>query len=206
MAAINLFQVDLDYLWQFYEKAPPLPLPVLKGEVGQCFLHIPTLPRFLLGRPFGPPSFFLNFPFKFVWLTYVGLPNAFCKNILSTALDLSSVAIRKRHRKNPETISIVKPQLIIFPYLRWFVTFRCVCDVTIAPRIASTTENKNRWRSCPGKIPYMSHYNLRNSALVLFEVTANSLFSQYRLQTLIFKYRPGRWNTGHLTTLDICSR
>ena len=27
-----------------------------------------------------PPSFFLNFPFKFVWLTYAGLPNAFCKN------------------------------------------------------------------------------------------------------------------------------
>jgi len=27
-----------------------------------------------------PPSFFLNFPFKFVWLTYVGLPHAFCKN------------------------------------------------------------------------------------------------------------------------------
>ena len=26
------------------------------------------------------PSFFLNFPFKFVWLTYAGLPNAFCKN------------------------------------------------------------------------------------------------------------------------------
>jgi len=37
-------------------------------------------PRFLLGPPFGLPSFFLNFPFKFVWLTHVGLPNAFCKN------------------------------------------------------------------------------------------------------------------------------
>jgi len=42
------------------------------------------------------------------------------------------------------------------------------------------------------------------------------LFSQYRLQTpiveipavakLAVKYRQGRWNTGHLTTLDICSR
>jgi len=41
---------------------------------------------------------------------------------------------------------------------------------------------------------------------------ANYLFSQYRLLTLIFKipasakltvkYRQGRWNTGHLTTLD----
>jgi len=27
-----------------------------------------------------PPIFCLNFPFKFVCLTYAGLPNAFCKN------------------------------------------------------------------------------------------------------------------------------
>jgi len=32
-----------------------------------------------LGGPW-PPSFFLTFPFKFVWLTYTGFPNAFCKN------------------------------------------------------------------------------------------------------------------------------
>jgi len=37
-------------------------------------------PDFCLGSPFGPRRFFLNFPFKFVWLTYVGLPNTFCKN------------------------------------------------------------------------------------------------------------------------------
>ena len=37
-------------------------------------------PRFLLGPTFRLPVFLLNFPFKFVWLTYVGLPNAFCKN------------------------------------------------------------------------------------------------------------------------------
>ena len=37
-------------------------------------------PRFLLNPPFGPPVFFFNLPFKFVWLTYAGLPNAFCKN------------------------------------------------------------------------------------------------------------------------------
>ena len=36
--------------------------------------------RFLLNPPLAPPVFFLNFPFKFVWLTYAGLPNAFCKN------------------------------------------------------------------------------------------------------------------------------
>ena len=136
--------------------------------------------------------------------------------ILSTAPDLSCVVIRKRQRENRETISIVKRQLIICPYFGWFVTFRCVCDVTIAPKIASTAANKLRWRICPDKIHYKSHYNLRNSALVLFEVTANYLFSQYRLQTLIFKipasaklavkYRQGRFNTGHTTTLNICSR
>jgi len=38
------------------------------------------VPIFLLCPLFGPLSFFLNFPFKFVWLTYAGLPNAFCKN------------------------------------------------------------------------------------------------------------------------------
>jgi len=37
-------------------------------------------PGCLLILPFGHPSFFLNFPFKFVGLTYAGLPNAFCKN------------------------------------------------------------------------------------------------------------------------------
>jgi len=62
----------------------------------------------------------------------------------------------------------------------------------------------------------MSHYDLRNSALVLFEVTANYSFSQYHLQTLILKtpasaklavkYGQGRWNTCHQTTSDICRR
>jgi len=46
----------------------------------------------------------------------VGLPDAFCKNALSTVPDLSCVVFRKRHGKNRETISIVKPQLIICPY------------------------------------------------------------------------------------------
>ena len=61
------------------------------------------------------------------------------------------------------------------------------------------------------KIHYQSHYSLRNSALVVFKVTANYLFSKHRLWALIFKipasaklaakYQPGRWNTGHLATL-----
>jgi len=92
--------------------------------------------------------------------------------ILLTAPDLSCVVIRKRHRENRETISIVKQQLIICPYFGWFIIFRCVCDVSIAPRIASTAANKLRWRICPDKIRYLSHYYLRNSALFLFEVTA----------------------------------
>jgi len=74
--------------------------------------------------------------------------------ILSTVPDLSCAVIRKRHRENRETNSVVKPQLIIFPYFGWLVAFRCVCDVTIAPRNASTAANKLPWRNCPDKIHY----------------------------------------------------
>jgi len=56
---------------------------------------------------------------------------------------------------------------------------------------------------------------LRNSAIVLFKVTANYLFSKIPASgtdfqntgilpataKLAVKYRPGRWNTGHLATL-----
>jgi len=51
-------------------------------------------------------------------------------------------------------MSIVKPQLTICPYFGWLITFRYVCDVTIAPRIASTLANKLPWRNCPDKIHY----------------------------------------------------
>ena len=37
-------------------------------------------------------------------------------------------------------------------YFGWLITFRWVCDVTIAPRIASTVANKLCWRNCPDKI------------------------------------------------------
>jgi len=37
--------------------------------------------------------------------------------ILSTVPHLSRVGIRKRHRENREAVSIVKPQLIIYPIL-----------------------------------------------------------------------------------------
>jgi len=36
----------------------------------------------------------------------------------------------------------VKLQLIICPYFGWLITFRCVCDVTIALWIASTAANE----------------------------------------------------------------
>jgi len=61
--------------------------------------------------------------------------------ILSTAPDQNSVVIRKRHRKNRETMSIVTPQFLpVF----WLARYISVCDVTIAPRIASTAANKLR--------------------------------------------------------------
>ena len=51
------------------------PVVILRGGLGG-----PCPPQIFAWPPFGPPSFFLNFPFKFVWLTYARLPNAFCKN------------------------------------------------------------------------------------------------------------------------------
>ena len=111
------------------------------------------------------PTFLLYFTFKFVWLTYVkGCQMRFGKipAILSTAPDLSYVVIRKPHRENRETISIVKPQLIICPILAYSLHFG-MCDVTIAPRIGSTAANKLHWRNCHDKIHYKSRYNLRNS-------------------------------------------
>jgi len=41
------------------------PVAILRGGLGG-----PWPPRFLIGPLFDPPSFFLNFPFKFFWLTY----------------------------------------------------------------------------------------------------------------------------------------
>jgi len=73
--------------------------------------------------------------------------------ISSTVPDLSCVVIRKRHRENRETRSAVKLQLIC-PYFGWFFTFRCVRDVKITPRTASTIANKLRWRICPDHIHY----------------------------------------------------
>jgi len=41
----------------------------------------PWLPQIFAWLPVCPPtSFFPNFLFKFIWLTYVRLPNAFCKH------------------------------------------------------------------------------------------------------------------------------
>jgi len=96
--------------------------------------------------------------------------------ILSTATDLSCVVIRKQHRENRDN-QYCRATFNNLPYFGWFVTFRCLCDVTIAARIATTAANKLRWRNRPDKIHYKSHYDLRSSALVPFEVTANHFIS-----------------------------
>jgi len=57
---------------------------------------------------------------------------------------------------------IVRPQLIICSYIGWFTTFRCVCDVTIAPRIASTAANKLQWSNCSDKFRYTSYSSVVN--------------------------------------------
>jgi len=132
------------------------------------------LPRFLLGTPFCPPVFLLNSHLSSFGWHMQGCQMCFVKipAILSTAPDLSFVEIRKQHRENRDNqycLATINNLL----YFGWFVTFRCVCDVPIAPTIASTAANKLRWRNCADNIHYKSHYDLRNSALFLFEVTAN---------------------------------
>jgi len=78
----------------------------------------------------------------------IGLPDAFCKNTghfdLSTVPDLICVVMRKRHRENRATFSIVKTQLIICLYFGWLITFLCVRDAKTTPRIASIAANKLR--------------------------------------------------------------
>jgi len=73
------------------------------------------------------------------------LTDAFCKNTshfdLLTVPALSSVVFRKRHRENKETISIVKATINNLPVF-WLIVFRFVREAKIAPRIASTAENK----------------------------------------------------------------
>jgi len=65
---------------------------------------------------------------------HIGLPDAFCKNtetaaIFSTVPDLSFVVIRKRHREHKETMSIVKPQLILPVF--WLAHYISVCGVCV---------------------------------------------------------------------------
>jgi len=63
--------------------------------------------------------------------------------IVSTVPDLSCVVICKQHRENRETISIAKQHNFSVFWLSHYISV-CVCDVTIAPRIASTAANKLR--------------------------------------------------------------
>ena len=114
--------------------------------------------------------------------------------ILATGPDLSCVVIHKRHRENRETISIVKPQKFS-PYFAWLITFRCMCDVIIAPRIASKAANKFCWKNLSRQVSLLESLWFEKSCVcsVLFEVTANYLFSKYCLQALIFKIPAFYW-------------
>ena len=47
-----------------------------------------------------PPQFSSIFPFKFVWLTYVGLSNALCKDTNHIINSASCVVICKQHKEN----------------------------------------------------------------------------------------------------------
>ena len=58
----------------FFKNKKPNPVAILRGA------RMGRGPPVFAWPCVCPPSFFLNFPFKFVWLTYARLPNAFCKN------------------------------------------------------------------------------------------------------------------------------
>ena len=86
-----------------------------------------------------------------------------------------------------ETIKSVKPQLIICHILADSLHFgACVCDVIIAPRIASTAANKHRWRELSWQDSLQETLWFEKFCVSSFW-SYGKLFSQYRLQTLIFK-------------------
>ena len=97
------------------------------GDSKRGGLGGPWPPQIFAWPPVWPPHFFPNFPLKFFWLTYARLPNVFFKNtghFVNSARSALSKFVSSTGKT--ETISIVKPQLIIFPYFGWFVTFQCV--------------------------------------------------------------------------------
>jgi len=117
-----------------------------------------------------------------------GCPMRFLKTpaILSTAPDLSCVAIRKRHRDNKDNqYCLVKiSNLPVF----WLIRYISVCvwrDNRTKDCVNSskqTSLKKLSWQDSLQESLWFEH-----SSLVLFEVTANYLFSHYRLHTLLFK-------------------
>jgi len=68
-----------------------------------------------------PPSFFLNFPFKSVWLTYVGLSNALCKHTGHFVNSASCVVICKRHKENRDN------QYCVCCIYFWLIRYISVC-------------------------------------------------------------------------------
>ena len=78
---------------------------------------------------------------------------------------------------------------VICPYFGLIIAFRFVCDVTIAPRIASTVANKLCWRNCPDKCHYWSYYNLRNTSLVFFKLRQIIYFQNTSFGHWFSKYR-----------------
>jgi len=116
-------------------------------------------PVFCLAPRLAPPVFFLISRLSsFGWhIQGCQMRSVKILAILSTAPDLSFVVIRKQHRENGDN-QCCWATINNLPYFGWFVTFRCVCDVMIAPRIASTAADKLPWRNYPDKIHYKSHY------------------------------------------------
>jgi len=152
-------------------------------------------------------------------MLHIRLPDVFCKNTghfdFSTVPDLSCVVFRKRHRENRETISIVKPQLIIIClYFGCLITFDvCVMQksykglrqqqqINFTERTVVKRFTTRLITIC--KFGVRSFWNC--DKLFIFKIPASGTdFQNTGLSLasakLAVKYQPGRWNTCHLATL-----
>ena len=143
-------------------------------------------PRIFAWPPVCPHSFFLNFPFKFVWLTYVGLSNALCKRTGHFVNSACCVVICKRHKENRDnqycyaTIN----NLSFF----WLIRYISVCmwrdnrtkDCDSSSK--QTSLKKLSWQES-----LQESLSFEKFFVSSFWSYGKLFFSQYRLQTPIFK-------------------
>jgi len=133
-------------------------------------------------------KFFLNGVVFMFWHDIVYIELLYCVTNFELVLTWNKVAVvenAKMCRLYP-TFPLFQ---VICPYFGLIIAFRFVCDVTIAPRIASTVAKKLCWRNCPDKCHYWSYYNLRNTSLVFFKLRQIIYFQNTSFGHWFSKYR-----------------